>query len=436
MAHVSAERMADFSAVRRHGIRSGRHIALLGGTTTLSDFMLAARHLANPSHLVYGPSIAAYESTFAQMIGVRHAYTFCSGRVGLYGLLRALRIEDGDEVLLQAPTHIVVANAIRYAGARPVYVDCLLDNYNMDIGQAERRVTRRTKVLILQHTFGIPVDLDAALQLAWRYGLAVIEDCVHALGTTYDGRQVGSFGQAAFFSTEETKTISSTMGGMVVTNDSVLADRVRAFQDTCICPSILTTAHCVLKFALYYLLMDPHMHRFARMVYEVIGRRHPLPRPTTPDELRGMRPPRYERCLSNAQAAIALQQLRRLKSNLAHRRAVAEAYAARLADFGVAPPRVPAGAQPAYVRYPVRVKNRDEALRQAAPHALLGTWFTSVLEEAVTPACGGYEAGSCPQAEEAAVHLVNLPTHPRVTLQDVDHIVEALGPIAYTSKAG
>src|SRR5207244_5684423 len=130
-------------------------------------------------------------------------------------------------------THIVVANAIRYVGARPVYVDCRLDNYNMDLEQAERQITSRTKVLILQHTFGIPADLDAALVLARRHGVEVGEDCVDALGTTYHGRPVGSFGRAAFFSTEETKTISTTMGGVAVTDDPVLAGQLQAFQASC-----------------------------------------------------------------------------------------------------------------------------------------------------------------------------------------------------------
>src|SRR5207248_6324325 len=109
-------------------------------------------------------------------------------------------------------------NAIRYTGAKPVYVDCQLNTYNMDLKEAEQRITSRTRALVLQHTFGIPVDLDAALDLTRRYKLDLIEDCVHALGATYDGRQVGSFGRAAFFSTEETKTISTTMGGMAVTD--------------------------------------------------------------------------------------------------------------------------------------------------------------------------------------------------------------------------
>jgi perosamine synthetase len=98
-----------------------------------------------PRGLVQGANVPEYEQAFARALGVRHSFTFSSGRVGLYALLRTLGIGPGDEVLLQVPTHVVVSNAIRYAGARPVYVDCRFDNYNMDLEQAEERLTARTR---------------------------------------------------------------------------------------------------------------------------------------------------------------------------------------------------------------------------------------------------------------------------------------------------
>ncbi len=403
-----------------------RRVALLGGTTTWSDCLVALRHLLNPQALIHGSAIQEYEDAFARRVGARYAYSFSSGRVGLYGLLCSLGVGSGDEVLIQVPTHIVVPNAIRYVGARPVYVDCRLDTYNMDLEHAERQITPRTKVLLLQHTFGIPADLDAALALARRHGLTLIEDCVHALGATYRGQPVGSFGDAAFFSTEETKTISSTMGGMVVTNDAGTAARMRAFQETCAWPTVSLTARYVLKLIAYQLLTQPHLHRYTRVAYELLGRRHPLPKPTVTAELRGERPANYLQRLSNAQANLALRQLRRLDGNLAHRSSVANEYRKRLSEAGFATPLPPAGAEPAFVRYPVWVEDRAVAERAVASHAVLGTWFTSVLEEAISPSFGGYKTGCCPRAEAAARHLVNLPTHPRVAHEDIEAIVSAL----------
>jgi perosamine synthetase len=296
----------------------------------------------------------------------------------------------------------------------------------MDLDVAECLITPRTRALVLQHTFGIPADLEDALALARRHGLHLIEDCVHSLGATYAERQVGSFGRAAFFSTEETKTISTTMGGMVVTDEEEVAARMAEFQESCAWPSSSLTRRYVLKLALYHLMTQPHLHRYTRALYDLFGERNPLPGPTTPEERRGERPPEYEQRLSNAQAALGLRQLRRLDANLARRRAIADVYRAHLSKAGFRPPRTPERAEPAYVRYPVWVEDRRAAVEAIAPHAVVGTWFTSVLEEADSPTCGGYELGSCERAEEAARHLINLPTHPRVSVQDAELIASAV----------
>src|SRR5438445_1554267 len=335
-----------------------RCLALLGGTTRWSDCVEALRYLLTPAQLVQGATIEEYEQAFASTVGVKYAISFASGRIGLYGLLRALGVGEGAEVLLSVPTHIVVANAIRYTGARPVYVDCRLEDYNIDLVDAERRITPRTRVLLLQHTFGIPVDMDAALAFARRHNLVVIEDCVHALGARYDGRQVGTFGHAAFFSTEETKTISTVMGGMAVTNDAELAARLRTFQASCSLPRVSLSARYLTKFLIYYMLTEPRVHRFARVAYERLGYRNPLPVPTTLEERRGQRPRDFERRLSNGQAAVGLSQLRGLQANLEHRRLVAGAYEEFLSRWGFRLARPPAKAQPAFVRYPVWVDDR------------------------------------------------------------------------------
>jgi dTDP-4-amino-4,6-dideoxygalactose transaminase len=278
----------------------------------------------------------------------------------------------------------------------------------------------------VQHTFGVPVDLGAALTLARRYQLELIEDCVHSLGATYGGRLVGSFGRAAFFSTEETKTISSTMGGMLVTDDADLAGRVAAIQQRCAWPPAGLASRYVLKLVLYQLLTHPRLHGSLRAMYERLGERHPLPRPLAREEHRGQMPANYLQRLSNAQAALALRQLRRLGENLAHRRRVASTIERRLVERRDPVPQVPADAVPAYVRYPIWVENRAAALAATRQDLVLGTWFTSVLQDAESPAAGDYLAGSCPRAEAAARHLINLPTHPRITPQDAERVLARL----------
>src|SRR5438876_12184348 len=346
-------RKIDLGIGSMHGnlpLRLRRYLAHLGGTTQWSDCVEALRYLLRPTQLVQGSKIKEYEQAFSRMVGVKYAISFGGARVGLYGLLQALGVGEGAEVLLSVPTHIVVANAIRYTGARPVYVDCRLEDYNIDLGDAEHRITPRSRVLLLQHTFGIPVDMDAALAFSRHLNLLVVEDCVHALGARYDGRRVGTFGRVAMFSTEETKTISTVMGGMAVTNDPQLASRLRTFQASCNWPSKWLTAGYLIKFLVFYMLTEPHVHRLAGIAYEILGRRNPLG-PTTLEERKGQRPRDYERRLSNGQAAIGLCQLGNLDKSLGHRELVANTYRGHLSGCGLRLPQAPAKGEPSFVRY-------------------------------------------------------------------------------------
>lgn len=403
------------------------------GSTTLGDCAAIVRRLARPSRLAVGSEIERYEAEFAERIGVRHAVSFSAGRLALYGIIKALNLGPGDEVLLQAPTHIVVPNAIRFTGATPVFVDCSDDDYNMDFGSAAERVTKDTRLLLLQHTFGVPADLDAACAFAEANDLVLIEDCVHALGARFNGQPVGSIGRAAFFSTEETKTISSTMGGMAVTDDDELAAALRAFQAACAIPSRSLVARYMAKQLVYHLFTHPRIHRFTRPIYMWLRERpitHLAPGPTGSDETHGGRPAFYEMRFSNGQAAIARRQLRRLDANIAHRNAIANRFAAALPALGFTVPRPAKGAEPAYVRFPTRVADRALAMQTAKASTILGRWFTSVLEESATTDAGGYVDGSCPRAELAARELVNLPTHQRVNDADAAALIEVFAQIA------
>jgi dTDP-4-amino-4,6-dideoxygalactose transaminase len=401
----------------------GRHLALLGGTTSYADCFAAVGSMMRPGSLVEGGFIERFEKAFAERAGVGRAVSFCNGRVALYALLKSLGIGEGDEVLLQVPTHIVVANAIRYTGAKPVYVDCGKVSFNIDLEDAERRVTPRAKVLLLQHTYGIPVDMDAAQAFADRHGLIVLEDCVHSLGATYKGRPTGGLGRAGFFSTEETKMISTSLGGMATTHDVELADKVRAFRETdCERPGRWLAAQYLLKLMAYQVLTAPRTHRIARSMYDMSGGYQPLPRPVTKIDSAGQYPDDYLQALSNGQARMGLRQLEggRLEKNLAHRRMIAGIYAE---TFPLAEGTVPEGAEPSWCRYPIRVKNRDVVEKRLKPYAVPGIWFSDILEEGSGPEAGAYEMGTCPNAEAVIGHVINLPTHGRVRPDDARRLV-------------
>jgi dTDP-4-amino-4,6-dideoxygalactose transaminase len=273
----------------------------------------------------------------------------------------------------------------------------------------------------------VPAEIEDALALAGEADIAVLEDCVHALGAAWRGRPVGSFGRAAIFSTEETKVISTTIGGAVTTSDASLARRIRELREGCSWPSGRQQSQWMAKLLAYHFLTHRAIHGPVRGIYERMGKRHPLSRPVTTEETEGARPPGYLRRMGAAQARLATPQLARLDANLGHRRWAAARYAARLEGAGWHQ-EVPTATEPTFLRYPVLVADREAAVGALRGIAFPGTWFTSVLEEATDPGAVGYQAGSCPVAEAFTRQLLNLPTHPRVSAGDIDAIGAAVRP--------
>jgi dTDP-4-amino-4,6-dideoxygalactose transaminase len=220
------------------------------------------------------------------------------------------------------------------------------------------------------------------------------------------------------------------MGGMVVTNDHGLSERISKFSFECNKPGFFLTYGYVLKLLLYHLTMQPNVHRILRMIYEYMGKRNPLPIPVAAIELLGEMPEEYLKLFSNAQAHLAITQLNRLDQIIAHRQTISKIYHDIFNKNNIKTTIVDTESSPAFVRYPVWVKDRQKAILSMKHRAVLGTWFSSVLEEATHPKYGNYIMGSCPNAELAAQHLVNLPTHLRVTEQDAVELALLLSELA------
>lgn len=177
-----------------------------------------------------------FEAMFADYIGVRNGVACCNGTVALELAVAALGIGKGDEVILPAHTIISCAQAIVKRGARPVLVDSEPKSWQMDANQIEAKVTDRTVAIMPVHTFGHPTDMDPILEIANRHGLHVIEDAAEAHGAEYKGRKCGSMGDVATYSFYANKIVTTGEGGMVVTDDDALAERLRYLRNLCFVP--------------------------------------------------------------------------------------------------------------------------------------------------------------------------------------------------------
>ena len=181
--------------------------------------------------ITQGPKVRELEAGFARLCGTSHAVATNTGTAALHVSLLALDIGPGDEVITTPLSCIASANPILMQGARPVFADVDAQTYNLDVREVEKRITPRTKAILPVHLFGHPIDLDPMLQLASRHSLPVIEDASQATGARYKGRRVGSFGHVGCFSLYANKIVTSGEGGMIVTQDSGLADRMQAIRN-------------------------------------------------------------------------------------------------------------------------------------------------------------------------------------------------------------
>ncbi len=180
--------------------------------------------------LTTGPLTAEFESAFAHYVGAKHAIAVASCTAGLHLALEAAGIGPGDEVLVPTFTFTASAAAVVHLGGRPVLVDVTADTMNIDLRDAERRITPRTRAIIPVHFAGMPCDMDEVHLLAKRHNLRVIEDAAHALPAEYQGKRVGSLSDFTAFSFYATKTLTTGEGGMVTTNDDAAAVRIRIMR--------------------------------------------------------------------------------------------------------------------------------------------------------------------------------------------------------------
>jgi perosamine synthetase len=183
-----------------------------------------------------GPFVEKFEIQFAACVGRRYGIAVSSGSAALDVAVSALKIGSGDEVILPTFTIISCAAAIVRSGAVPVLVDCDPQTWNMNVGQIEAKITPRTKAIMVVHIYGLPVDLEPLLALVRKYKLLLIEDAAEMHGQTYNEAPCGSFGDVSIFSFYANKHITTGEGGMLVTDDSQLAERCRSLRNLCFEP--------------------------------------------------------------------------------------------------------------------------------------------------------------------------------------------------------
>ncbi len=338
----------------------------------------ALANVLDTTHFILGPNVQAFEQEAAEYLGVKHAIGCASGTDALHLALDAAGIGPGDEVITSAFTFIATAEAIRYVGARPVFVDIEPDTFNLDPAAVEAAITPRTRALLPVHLFGQPANMPALMDLARQHDLLVIEDCAQSFGADIDGRMTGGIGLAGCHSFFPSKNLGAYGdGGMVTTNDDAVAEQVRILRN--------------------------HGSK-VRYYHDVIG---------------------YNSRLDEMQAAILRVKLKYIDEFNRGRRRAAHAYSEALRDV-VIPPYENGQGTHVYHQYTL-LSDRRDAIQQAlqAADIACAIYYPVPLHQQKVFAedCAGLRL---PVTEEVSQRCLSLPIFPELTDAQITRIVETI----------
>jgi len=347
----------------------------------MDEINLAIQEVIETSAFAGGPFVTAFEQDFAAYCDVPYALGVGSGTEALWLSLLACGVGPGDEVITVPNTFMATAEAITYCGARPVFVDVDERTYTMNPTALQSALSARTRAIIPVHLFGQPADMDPIVEFAREHGLYVIEDACQAHGAEYNGRRLGTLGDAACFSFYPGKNLGAFgEAGAVVTRHAELQEKIRILRD----------------------------HGQVRKYYHtVVG---------------------WNCRMDGIQAAVLRIKLRHLERSTELRRTHAAHYDRALSDIGdLIVPACAAWARHVYHVYAIRVKHRDEVMHLLAEKGVGSGVHYPVpvhLQEAYRSL--GYQPGTFPIAERCATEFVSLPMFPELTSAQVEIVVEAV----------
>lgn len=355
------------------------------------EILEAVDSVFQSGQLVLGKSVRGFEREFADYHGLAHCVGVDNGTNAVKLALEAVGVGPGDEVITVSNTAAPTVVAIDGAGATPVFVDVRSEDYLMDVEQVESALTAKTKALLPVHLYGQCVDMEPLRRLAAERGLAIVEDCAQAHGSTQHGRQAGTFGDVAAFSFYPTKVLGAYGdGGAVVTADDAIADELRKLR--------------------YYGMKD---------VYYVV------------------RTPGHNSRLDEVQAEILRRKLTRLDEYVAGRRAVAARYAEALADTELTLPAVNDGNEHVYYVYVVRHPERDRIMAELANRGIkLNISYPWPVHTMTGFAHLGYQRGALPVTEELAGQIFSLPMYPSLPRDTQDRVIDAVREVLGVDRGG
>jgi perosamine synthetase len=378
---------------------------------------------------VDGPAIAEYENCFAEYHGMQHAISASFGRMACYYILRALDLPTGSEIIFPALTFWVIPEIARRTGLKPVFVDVDPATFNIDTTRIEAAITANTRAIVPTHLYGQPCDMTKVMRIAEKNNLIVVEDCAQAAGALYRGRKVGTFGHAALFSFQLLKGINTYGGGMALTNDDALAEKIHAQAVSVPPQSTSDLLKRLMTGIVARSLVSPKGFTFwgfpLGAAFSAVGNPDALSKYFW-EKIRPLDqfPRTYNQRYSNVQAILGLRQLAKLDEFNARSRANASVYNRGLADCrSVQTPRVTPDVEHVYYQYCIYVSDPARASRRAIRRAV--DFETTHVDVCSALPLFKEFAAECPGAK-VTEQAIQLPVYSRLRSSDVERVLRVV----------
>jgi len=352
-----------------------------------------------------GPKTHRFQDAFRAYKGAKYAVALSSCTAALHLAQKVIGIGVGDEVIVPAMTFAASANTVIHCGATPVFADCERDTYNIDPKDIERKITKKTKAIIVVHMAGRPCSMDAIMAIAKKHKLKVIEDAAHAVESEYKGKKLGTIGDVGCFSFYVTKNVITAEGGMAITDDKAYADEMR-----------ILSLHGMSADAWKRYSDEGYKH------YDVVA-------------------PGYKYNMTDLQASLGIHQLARVEKNWKKREKVWRAYMRELAGLPLTlPAPIPRGVRHAHHLFTIlidpNVIGRDEFLKQMTQRNIgTGVHFRALHLSPYYQKLLKHKRGDFPNAEWIADRTVSIPLAANLSGQDVRDVVDAIRDILASAHA-
>ncbi|MDH5716663.1 MAG: DegT/DnrJ/EryC1/StrS aminotransferase family protein [Spirochaetia bacterium] len=354
-----------------------------------------------------------YKQEISKYLKNNNIYFYWKARVALYAILKAINVKKGDEIVLPAYTCVVVPNAILYLGAKPVYVDVDKDTYNASVKSIKSAVTKRTKAIICQNTYGLSTDVEKISVFGKKNKIFTIEDCAHGFGGTYNKKPNGTYCDAAFYSTQWNKPYSTGIGGFALINNDKLISNIEKVNQKLVSPGFLEQVllFILIKFHKYFL--NSNSYWFLMRLYRWLSSKNLILGSSSKNEVKNIiMPENYFKTMGNVQIKQGIHSIKKLEESLKLRKTNSIMYTKFLKKNQKNYIKEKYFKNHSFLKYPILVRDRKSFINLAEKeHIKLGDWFISPLHPVVNNLkLWNFKIENYPNSKYISSSVINLST--------------------------